>query len=339
VCGDSFPELPRRRRPATEDGVDDEPLRFGSLVARSAIMRDVFAALERLAHSDVTTLLSGETGTGKEDAAASIHAASRRAGGPFVIVDCAAIPAALLESELFGHERAAFTGAAQRRIGAFEQADGGTVFLDEIGELPIDLQPKLLRVLERKQIRRVGSNDHHVVDVRVIAATHRDLRALVDAGRFRDDLYYRLAVVWVTLPPLRDRPDDIVMLAQHLLAQLGATPETAPQLHTAEFFAALTRRAFPGNVRELRNHLERHLVMGGDAGAGTTPAAHTPPGPAAPAFRPGASYAEERARVLAAFEAEYVRWVVATHGGNIAAAARAAGMDRAYLWRMAKRRG
>src|SRR5262249_2866010 len=162
----------------------------------------------------------GESGTGKEGAAEAIHAASPREGGPFVVVDCASVPPGLIESELFGHEKGAFTGASSRRLGAFEEAAGGTVFLDEIGDLPLDLQAKLLRVLERKEIKRIGSNQMRPVDVRVIAATNRDLRADVNAGRFRPDLFFRLGVVHITLPPLRVRVDDIPVLVDKLLAEL-----------------------------------------------------------------------------------------------------------------------
>ena len=200
----AFEALPERNQLAVASVTS-----FGSLVGASIPMRAVFAMLERAAASDVTVLLAGESGTGKSQAAEAIHERSSRASKPFRIVDCAAVPAGLLDSELFGHERGAFTGATERRIGVFEEASGGTVFLDEIGELPADLQPKLLRVLEAREVRRVGANSYVPVDVRLIAATNRDLRAEVNAGRFRADLYFRLAVLRITLPPLRERPGDI----------------------------------------------------------------------------------------------------------------------------------
>ena len=196
--------------------------RFGGLVGRSAQMRHVFALLERAAASKATLLVEGETGTGKEAAAESVHQAGARRDQPFVVVDCSALPPHLLESELFGHEKGAFTGASTRRLGAFETARGGTVFLDEIGELSPELQPKLLRVLERQEIKRVGADRYHKVDARIIAATHRNLRSDVNTKRFRSDLYYRLAVVVVTLPPLRDRIEDLPLLIEHLLGGLDA---------------------------------------------------------------------------------------------------------------------
>ena len=198
---------------------------FGALIGESAAMREVFSQLEKIAASDATVLIEGETGTGKEGAAEAIHDAGARAARPFVVLDCSAIPANLLESELFGHEAGAFTGAVERRIGAFEQASTGTLFLDEIGESPgRQLQPKLLRALESREIRRVGGHDPVRCDLRIIAATNRDLRAEVNRGTFRADLYYRLAVVRIALPPLRERVGDIPVLAAHLLARIGASP-------------------------------------------------------------------------------------------------------------------
>src|SRR5262245_22729976 len=198
---------------------------FGVLCGHSVAMRIVFEQLERAAANDDNVLMEGDTGTGKEGAARALHDQGPRRQGPFVIVDCGAVPAGILESELFGHERGAFTGATERRVGAFEAAAAGTLVLDEIGELPLDLQPKLLRVLEQRQIRRLGTNQHVPVDVRVIAATNRDLRGEVNAGRFRSDLYFRLAVLRIALPPLRARPEDIPLLVDRFVAQLGADAE------------------------------------------------------------------------------------------------------------------
>jgi two-component system, NtrC family, response regulator GlrR len=311
--------------------------RFGPLVGRSPAMRAVFARLARAAASDATVLLTGETGTGKEAAAEALHGASRRAGAPFVIVDCAAIPPDLLESELFGHERGAFTGAIAARAGAFEAADGGTVFLDELGELSPALQPKLLRALERREIKRVGATAYKPVDVRIVAATNRDLRAEVNTGRFREDLYYRVAVVEVRLPPLRERVDDVPLLVEELLARAGMAdrPETA-LLRSPEGKAELARHPFPGNVRELRNYVERCLAL-----------AERPAPPEAPRPSPdtgtgtgaGEDLRSARKRVAGDYERAYLEDLLARHGGNVSAAAREAGFDRKHFYRLLWRHG
>jgi DNA-binding NtrC family response regulator len=313
--------------------------RFGSLLGQSLAMRTTFALLERVAVANATVLLEGETGCGKGAAAESIHRASARRHGPFIVIDCGALPAALLESELFGHERGAFTGAQTRRVGAFEAANGGTVFLDEIGELPAELQPKLLRVLENRHVRRVGSNAYVPVDVRVVTATHRDLRADVNAGRFRSDLFFRLAVVRITLPPLRARPEDIPLLAEHLLASLDATPaEIAAQLTHARV-EELKLAPWPGNVRELRNHLERALVFP-EAFPGTAlgmdSPSELPPGAPPLANLP---YAEAKEIALAKFEASYVEALLSRHGRKVAAASKASGLSREYLYRLMRKHG
>src|SRR5262244_916360 len=239
-----------------------ERSRFGILVGQSIPMRAIFATLERAAIKDVTVLIEGETGTGKEAAAESIHRESPRRDAPFVVVDCGAIPSDLLESELFGHERGAFTGAVSEREGAFEAAHGGTIFLDEIGELAPELQPKLLRALERRSIKRIGANAYHPIDVRIVAASNRDLQAAVNARQFRADLYYRLAVVKVRIPPLRERPDDLPLLVDEMLAHLGAQERAEAKLmRTFEFRAELARHSWPGNVRELRNYIESCLAL------------------------------------------------------------------------------
>ncbi|MEN9581328.1 MAG: hypothetical protein RJA70_4337 [Pseudomonadota bacterium] len=309
---------------------------FGSLVGASVAMRAMFAVLERCAQSDATLLVEGETGTGKEGTAEAIHLHSARSHGPFIVVDCGAMPAQLLESELFGHERGAFTGANNKRIGAFEEANNGTIFLDEIGELPLELQPKLLRVLEQKQIRRVGSNRHESVNVRVIAATNRDLRSQVNEGIFRSDLYYRLAVLTVQLPPLRERPDDIPLLVEHFKQRLGVTPEAAAEIFSPDFLNRLQRATWPGNVRELRNFLERCVVMrqklplhvhqadGEGAHEGLSIDARV-------------SYTEARRAVLERFEQGYLAALLDLHDGNVSAAARGAGMDRPYLHKLLQR--
>jgi transcriptional regulator with PAS, ATPase and Fis domain len=295
---------------------------FGVLVGRSAQMRHVFALLERAAQSKATLLLEGETGTGKEAAAESVHQASARRDQPFVVVDCSALPPHLLESELFGHEKGAFTGASSRRLGAFESAAGGTVFLDEIGELAPDLQPKLLRVLERQEVKRIGADRYQKIDARIIAATHRNLRSDVNSKRFRSDLYYRLAVVLVTLPPLRERVEDLPILVERLLESLDAArgPEAA-RLRTPAFIGELAAHRWPGNVRELRNYLERALALSGTAGA-PTPA-------------PPASYKEAKER----WERAYVEELLRVADGNVAAAAREARLDRAAFYRLLWRHG
>jgi transcriptional regulator with PAS, ATPase and Fis domain len=230
---------------------------FGRIVATSPVMGDVVAVLRRLARTDVTVTLLGETGTGKDVTAHAVHEASARPGSPFVVFDCGAVPPNLVESELFGHERGAFTGAHAEHEGAFERARGGTLFLDEIGELPLDLQPRLLRALDSRSVRRVGGTRDRQVDVRIVAATNRDLAALVEGKQFRQDLYFRLAAAVVQLPPLRERLEDLPLLVPQLLADLGRgfvhVPEAA--------YAQLGAHRWPGNVRELKNALAYALAF------------------------------------------------------------------------------
>jgi len=314
---------------------------FGTLVGHSIAMRAMFDTLERASLSDATILLEGETGTGKGIIAESIHDSSPRKGKPFCVVDCAALPANLLESELFGHERGAFTGAFARREGAFESADEGTIFLDEVGELPLDLQPKLLRVLEERQIRRVGANTVHQVNVRVIAATNRDLRTEVNEGRFRSDLYFRLALIRVRVPALREHLDDIPLLVDRFLgASRNASPEIAASLRTQDFVTSLQRASWPGNVRELRNHLESCLVLRqvlpyGEPAQSVAPAAKGAGKPI------DATLPYHQARLVSqvAWEAEYLRALLKLHEENIEQAAKAAGISRAYIYRLLSRHG
>jgi transcriptional regulator with PAS, ATPase and Fis domain len=309
--------------------------RFGGMVGRSSAMRAVFALLERAAASDATVLLEGETGTGKEAAAESIHLESTRSSGPFVVVDCGAVPPDLLESELFGHERGAFTDAVASRQGAFEAAQGGTIFLDEIGELGSDLQPKLLRALERREIKRVGGSHYSPVDVRVIAATNRNLRVEVNDRRFRSDLFYRLAVLTVRLPPLRDRPEDIDLLVENLLAGLdAATAPAAASLRARPFLDHLARHHWPGNVRELRNYVERCLAM-----RGQTPLLEDGDEPAPPTLDPRQPIKTARERWVRELERRYVAELLRLHQDNVSAAARAAGVDRPYFYRLLWRHG
>jgi two-component system response regulator GlrR len=306
---------------------------FGLLCGRGPAMRAAFALLEKAARTGSTVLIQGETGTGKEIAAESIHRESSRRDRPFVVVDCGAIPANLLETELFGHERGAFTGADRVRTGAFESADGGTVLLDEIGELALDLQPKLLRVLERKEIRRIGSNERIPVDVRVLAATNQDLRIEVNARRFRPDLYYRLAVLEVHLPPLRERKDDLADLVDALLARMNGTAHPFASLVRSEsFIAELAEHAWPGNVRELRNYIERCLTLEGKAPLVAATGDK-------PAIDMGETLRSARARWIAELERRYLQEVLARHGRNVMAGARAAGVQRAYFYRLLARYG
>jgi transcriptional regulator with PAS, ATPase and Fis domain len=308
---------------------------LGLLVGGSVEMRRVYALLERVSPTDSTVLIQGETGTGKDVAAQSIHALSRRAAGPFVPLDCGAAPANLFESELFGHVRGAFSGASGDRQGVFEEADGGTLFLDEVGEIPIDLQAKLLRALETKSVRPVGSNRAKAVDIRVIAATNRPLVQAINEGSFREDLYYRLAVVNVTMPPLRARPEDIALLARHFYRQLrGATAELPEP-----FARGLTSREWPGNVRELKNFIERSVALGFvDA-----PSPSTPPPPmsseptnAIPLDRP---LKDARQAWIESFESVYVRHVLGRARGNVTHAAELAGVSRRFLQRLIVRLG
>src|SRR5262245_44081136 len=234
---------------------------YGEIVGESPVMRRVFATLDKVAVTDSALLVTGESGTGKELVARAVHARSRRAGGPFIKVNCGALPDSLLESELFGHERGAFTGAIKRKLGRFELADGGTLFLDEIGDVTPALQLKLLRVLQEKEIERVGGEQTLKVDVRVVSATHHDLKEAVGRGQFREDLFYRLHVVPIGLPPLRDRREDIPRLIAHFIDKLGK--RTNPNVRGVDdaALARLTAYHWPGNVRELENVVEQSLVF------------------------------------------------------------------------------
>jgi two-component system nitrogen regulation response regulator GlnG len=232
-----------------------------AIIGKAPAMQEVFRAIGRLSHSHVTVLINGESGTGKELVARALHRHSPRAGGPFIALNMAAIPRELIESELFGHEKGAFTGAAQQRIGRFEQADGGTLFLDEIGDMPAEAQTRLLRVLAESEFHRVGGSQPIRTDVRIIAATHQDLESLVSAGRFREDLYHRLNVIRVHLPPLRDRRSDVPLLARHFLAQAAAELNEQPKALRPEAEAFLSQLPWPGNVRQLENTCRWLTVM------------------------------------------------------------------------------
>ncbi|MFO0686268.1 MAG: sigma 54-interacting transcriptional regulator [Sandaracinus sp.] len=305
---------------------------FGGLVGRTAVMRRLMARVRKAAASDVAVLVVGESGTGKELVARALHEESARHAGPLVTVDCGALAPALVASELFGHERGAFTGADAQHVGAFERAHRGTLFLDEIGELSAELQPVLLGALERGRFRRVGGRKDVEVDVRVVAATHRDLRGEVNAGSFRLDLYYRLAVVTLLVPPLRERAEDVPVLVEHFLREAGhegpVTSAFAP-----DAMASLAAHRWPGNVRELRNVVEATLAMG-EPPVFETGARVSPGQPSATA-----SYQDARREVLDAFEREFVRALLARTKGNVSAAAREARMDRTYLIKLIARHG
>ncbi len=313
------------------------------LVFTGPAMTEVAESLQRLAPFSTSVLIEGETGTGKEVIARAVHRLSMRANGPFVTVDCGALPATLIESELFGHERGAFTGADRRRQGAFERAHGGTVFLDEIGELPLASQPALLGALQRRRFRRVGGHDEVEVDVRVVAATNRDLLVEVERGAFRADLYYRLATAGLWLPPLRRRLEDLPVLIASLLTEL--TGSALPSPFDEDAMALLSAHAWPGNVRELRSVVERAVSLGrldlGGPRPGLQPlstrsAAAAPSALALPAEQPGA-YGEARAEALSIFEQDYLRRLIEACQGNASEAARVARMDRPHLLRLLRR--
>ena len=312
-----------------------EVVGFGRTMGASAEMRRLYPLCERLAQTDVPLIIEGETGTGKELLAESIHEAGPRASKPFIVFDCTAVPPNLLESELFGHERGAFTGAVTSRKGLFEEADGGTLLIDEIGELDVAMQPKLLRALERREFRRVGGNRSLQVDVRVVAATRRDLDREVAEGRFRDDLFHRLAVARIELPPLRRRTGDISLLAQEFFTALGGTG-SVPQADLARWEAY----EWPGNVRELRNAVLRYVTLG--ALAHVAAAEGTQPADLESEERAGGSdfidevvaaklpFADARHRVLEAFEQRYLEQMLQAYGSPTLAA-RAAGVAPRYF--------
>ena len=307
--------------------------RLVDLIGATPAMQKLYRRIERLAPTDATVLVTGESGTGKELVARALHKLSHRATAPFVAVNCAAIPEGLVEAEFFGAERGAYTGANASRAGLFEQAHGGTLFLDELGELPPALQPKLLRVLQEGRLTRVGGRGEIVVDVRVLAATNRDLRTEIDAGRFREDLYYRLAVVTLALPPLRERREDIPLLVPHL-AQAAAKKHRLPaQKFSAELLAALMDRDWPGNVRELAHVVERLLLLGDDDE--DADAAHLPPA-AADASAPD-WHLPDTGIDFATWERNLLRQALDMARGNRTRAARLLNLPyKAFLYRIEK---
>jgi transcriptional regulator with GAF, ATPase, and Fis domain len=313
-------------------------LQLGKLVGMSREMRRLYPLISKLAASDVPVLIEGETGTGKEVLAESIHAIGPRAAGPFIVFDCTAVAPNLVESELFGHERGSFTGATGTRKGVFEQADGGTLLIDEIGDLDVALQPKLLRALERGEVRRVGGGDTIKVDVRVLSATRRDLDEEVQAGRFRDDLFHRLVVTRLELPPLRMRRGDVAVLARHFARELGGPEVRLPEQVLTRWDLA----KWPGNVRELRNAVARQLALGDlDYEVGDPGEVAVDDTEIAPAVGPtdtkafvegilgeGLPLVAARQRLLAEFDRAYLGRVLTEHKGNVTRAAAAAGIAR-----------
>jgi transcriptional regulator with GAF, ATPase, and Fis domain len=350
--------------------------RFDAVIGGSPAMREIFAYLEKVSPSDLTCMITGETGTGKEMVARAIHNASTRRTKPFVVLDCGSIPRDLIESTLFGHEKGSFTGAVSQQIGCFEQASGGTIFLDEIGELDIGLQPKLLRVLEQREIKRVGGDRTVKVDVRVLAATNRDLRDEVNRNHFREDLYFRLSVINVELPPLRDRREDIPAIANHFLGDIASRRGMVMSFNH-EALAALMQHSWPGNVREMRNVVERaaalsddHVITRSDlmfgremgpsvlvshdlAHAGASAARRAaaalagvelPPmtGPAIfdpSLLRAGLAFKQTKQTVIDAFETAYLQALMVRNEGNITRAAQEAGLTRYHLRELLKRHG
>ena len=340
---------------------------FESVTGSSVRMREIFATLEKVAPSELTVLVTGETGTGKEMIARGIHQASTRKNKPFVVLDCGAIPKDLIESTLFGHEKGSFTGAVAQHQGCFEQAHGGTIFLDEIGELDINLQPKLLRVLENRELKRVGGDRVIKIDVRVVAATNRDLRQMVNQGTFREDLYFRLSVIHVELPPLRERREDVPALAEVFLREIGAR-RGLPMTFSSDALQGLQGHMWPGNVRELKNVVERAasltesalvqrsdlmfnreptgvlhrpttspaLPMARDSAAGGV---NSVAGDAIAAIQPGLDFKEAKQRVVDAFELAYLRQLLERHDGNITRSAQEAGLTRYHLRELLKRHG
>jgi len=313
----------------------ESPVADRTIVGTSDVLKYVMYRVEQVAATNASVLLLGETGTGKELLARAIHQQSRRAHRKFVVVNCGALPPGLIESELFGRERGAFTGAHTSQAGRFEIAHGGTIFLDEIGELPLELQPKLLRVLESRTVKRLGESEPRPIDVRLVAATHRDLRRMVNAGAFREDLYFRIAVLPLVLPPLRSRKEDIPLLFNHFLAGRKTVEPVSER--------ELTDMPWLGNVRELRNFVERacaigakealHASHGAEDPAASAGSARTPPVPFDQPFK------EFRERWIDHGEREDLRRLLERHARNVPAAAEEAGLDRTYVYRLIRKHG
>jgi len=309
--------------------------RFGDLLGRSPAMRELFADLDRIADSDLTVLIEGETGTGKELVAESLHRASRRAEKPLVVFDCSAVSPTLIESELFGHELGAFPGVTAARAGVFEQAEGGTIFLDELAELPKELQPKLLRILEKREIKRLGSESAIAVDVRVLGATNRKLAAEVAAGNFRQDLYFRLAGAQVLVPPLRDRKQDLPMLVEHFLSR--SVPPRALSEIAAPIWEMFMAHRWPGNVRELRNAVDRWVVTP-ERALGALELEASAAGPAKPEIDLTPLRIARR-DASDDFERRYLRALLARTKGNVTRAAAIAEVSRQMIQKLLRKQG
>src|SRR5690606_9208548 len=326
-------QLPNELRSETAELAERlEDFRFGAIIGACPQMIEVYNRVEKVASTDITVLITGETGTGKELIAREVHNRSGRGQGPFITVNCGAIPENLIESELFGHLKGAFTGAVTNQIGKFQAAHQGTIFLDEIGELPLQLQVKLLRVLQEKQIQRVGDTKTVPVDVRVVAATHRDLADECRNGRFREDLYFRLNVIGIELPPLRERGDDVLLIARYLIAKY--VKEYGRDLDPGQAFApsaihAMMRFSWPGNIRQLENHLKKALVLAEGPQITAKDLDLEPPS--------GAVNEDELILPLAeareAWQREYINRVLALNGGNRTKTARDLGVDPRTIFR------
>ncbi|MFT6400200.1 MAG: transcriptional regulator with GAF, ATPase, and Fis domain [Bradymonadia bacterium] len=301
-----------------------EGMRFGSIIGSCDAMRDVYRKVERIAATDVSVLVTGETGTGKELIAREIHNRSARAKGPFITINCGAIPENLLESELFGHVRGAFTGATTTRAGKFQAAHKGTLFLDEIGEMPLNLQVKILRALQDRTVTKVGENRAEQVDIRILTATHRDLEQMIAAGEFREDLYYRLNVVALTLPPLRDRGDDIELIGKFLLERFATEYSVGRKRFATDALIAMRKFSWPGNIRQLENHVKKSVILSERA---TIKASDLDlPGTGAQEILPLAEAKE-------LWQSEYIRRVLEMNGGNRTKTARDLGVDPRTVFR------
>ncbi len=334
------------KQPLPSSPVDVAPaMRFGRMIGASPEMRRLFPLCERLAAANVPVVIEGETGTGKEVLAEALHEEGPRASGPFVVFDCTAVPPSIIESALFGHERGAFTGAVSARKGVFEQAHGGTLLIDEIGDLDVSLQSKLLRAIERSEVQRIGGEKFIKVDVRLLAATRRDLEKEIQAGRFRDDLFFRLAVARIELPPLRRRTGDTGVLARHFWRHIGRNELPFPD----GLLERLEAWSWPGNVRELHNAIARILALGDlappiesarasspDLSAQTT---GTPDDVIERTLGQDLPLPTARQRVVDEFERRYIERVLAKHGGNVARAAAASGIARRYFYVIRNRQG
>jgi DNA-binding NtrC family response regulator len=347
--------------------IPSERDRFGEIIGKDRRMREMYAILEKIAPTDATCVIEGETGTGKDVVARSIHSQSRRKDGPFMVFDCGAVPENLIESELFGHEKGSFTGAHASRQGVFEMGHGGTIFLDELGELQLDLQPKLLRVLEQREVKRIGGTKPIKVDVRIVAATNRNLEEEVAAGRFREDLFYRLTVVRIKLPALRDRREDVRVLARHFLDNGSFNRDRDGSRRITQFAPGvldrMTEYAWPGNVRELHNVIERAvsfaetdaveladlpehiawprgLMPNIESSSGSIP----PPPPdgvhtQANAADIDGTFKDAKERWVSSFERDYIASLLKKNGGNISHASREAQIDRKYFRKLMKKYG